>query len=119
MHVNVFHKERDGGLTHVATVYPPKHELGHNQHPHMDALEYAFARTQNVFGSWSKGEFFENGNHNEDYSPHVSPAPLGADGLGHRSSMVGDIFTIRDDAMYIFAADSFGFKLVSRTEFDA
>lgn len=122
MYVNVWHRDPhspDSGLTHVATVYPPAHQLGFNQHPHMDALEYAFARTQNIWGSWSKGEFFEDGEANQDYSPHVSPAPLGPDGLGHRSSMVGDIFTIRDDANYIFVAEGFGFKLVSRTEFDA
>jgi hypothetical protein len=75
--------------------------------------------TQNIWGSWSKDEFFENGNHNEDWSPNVTPAPLGPNGRGHRSSMVGDIFTIKDDAHYIFVAESFGFKLVSRTEFSA
>lgn len=122
MIVNVWHREArdsDSGMTHVASVYPPKHQLGHQQHPHLDALEYAFARTQNIWGSWSMGEFFEDGQENQDYSPHVSPAPLPENALGYRSTMVGDIFTIRDDAHYIYVADSFGFKLVSRTEFDA
>lgn len=119
MFVNVFHKQANGALKHVATVYPPKHQMGFHQHPHEDALEYAFARTQNIWGSWSKPEFFENGNHNEDYSPHVSPAPLGPDGLGHRSTMVGDIFTVKDDADYIFEVDGIGFKLIERKEFAA
>ncbi len=117
MHVNVWHNNGgDEGMTHVATVYIPAHQLGHNQHPHNDALEYAFARTQNIWGSWSKGEFFENGERNQDYSAMVCAAPL-VDGLGHRSSMVGDTFTINEaDAIYIFAVDTFGFKLLHRVE---
>jgi len=118
MIVNVWYKDREEGLQQVASVYAPAHQLGFKQHPIEDALEYAFARTQNIFGSWSKPEYFPNGERNEDYSPNVTPAPLESD-LGHRASMVGDIFTIKDDAMYVFVCDSFGFKLVSRTELSA
>jgi len=118
MIVNVWYKDREEGLQQVAAVYAPSHQIGFKHHPHEDALEYAFARTQNIFGSWSKPEYFPNGERNEDYSPNVTPAPLERD-LGHRSSMVGDIFTIKDDAMYVFVCDSFGFKLVSRTELSA
>lgn len=118
--VCVWHKTtEDAGLTHIATVRPPAHQLCFHNDQHTDALEYAFARTQNIFGSWSRGEFFGDGERNEDWSPYVTPAPLGEDGYGHRSSMVGDIFVIRDDATYIYVAEAFGFKLVSRTEFSA
>lgn len=62
------------------------------------ALEYAWMRSQNIWGSWSRGEFFENGEPNQDFSPNVLVAKALAmhDGkpIGHRSSMIGDIFEI-------------------------
>jgi hypothetical protein len=118
MIVNVWYKDREEGLQQVAAVYVPAHQLGFKKHPVENALEYAFARTQNIFGSWSMPEYFPNGERNEDYSENVTAAPL-VDGRGHRSSMVGDIFTIKDDAMYVYVCDSFGFKCVSRTELSA
>lgn len=76
------------------------------------ALEYAWRWTNNVEGSWSiKEEQFSDGSRNGDYNPNVEVvAPLkdyGGRKLGHRSSMVGDVFKI-DGKAYTVA--SFGFK---------
>ena len=65
----------------------------------LDALEYAFERTQNIYGSWSRGEMVE-GQENQDYSEDViwceELQKIDGKEYGHRSSMVGDIFTIAD-----------------------
>lgn len=61
-------------------------------------LEYTFRVTQNIEGSWSRGEWFEDGTKNADHQPTVSVvAPLLVSGgvtYGHRSSMVGDRFVL-------------------------
>ena len=65
--------------------------------PVMSALEYAYKRTNNIEGSWSKGETFEwEGKTyvNPDYSEDVTvmaPLPV-TDGkeYGLRSTSVGD-----------------------------
>lgn len=63
-----------------------------------DALEYAYFRTQNLEGSWSKGPTFEwdgatwpNGDYSEDVTV-MAPLHTGRDGkeLGLRSTSVGD-----------------------------
>jgi hypothetical protein len=75
------------------------------------ALEYAWRRTNNIDGSWSQGEFFEDGEYNHDYSPDVTvEAPLPVHNgrtYGLRSSMVGDIFIIGSRKFRVAAA---GFK---------
>ena len=81
----------------IAIVNVPAHQLGF-KNDELDACEYAFARTQNVFGSWSRGPVFEDGEHNEDFSENVQviadlPTYMGRT-LGHRSSMVGDLFVV-------------------------
>jgi len=77
----------------------------------MAALEYAFFRTQNIEGSWSRGEFFELGQENGDYSADINVlAPLHeADGhiYGLRSSMVGDTFVVNDEMGYSVARMGF------------
>jgi len=65
--------------------------------PVMTALEYAYKRTNNIEGSWSKGETFEWEGEtfvNPDYSSDVTvmaPLPV-SDGkeYGLRSTSVGD-----------------------------
>ena len=98
----------------VALVKVPAHQTGFNAGD-TDALEYAFTRTQNIFGSWSKGPQFEDGETNEDFSENVVPiAPLPTylgRTLGHRSSMVGDLFAI-DGKIYI--CKGIGFELYEK-----
>jgi hypothetical protein len=76
------------------------------------ALEYAFNVTQNVFGSWSKGPQFEHGEINEDFSENVevlAPLPTYLDRtLGHRSSMVGDLFVVNGN---VYICKGIGFEL--------
>lgn len=95
----------------VALVNVPKHQLGFND-ADTDACEYAFARTQNIFGSWSKGPAFEDGEHNEDFSENVEviaplPTHMGRT-FGHRSSMVGDLFAVNGN---IYVCKGIGFEL--------
>lgn len=110
MIVQIFHND-----THVANVtmtsIPKNHEY---------ALERAYDATQNVMGSWSRGEFIDdNGkaHRNDDYNrvPGTSievtaPLPIyKGETYGHRSSMVGDKFVIGD---YTYEVSHIGFKLV-------
>jgi hypothetical protein len=98
----------------VALVNVPKHQLGFKE-ADMDACEYAFARTQNIFGSWSMGPTFENGEHNEDFSENVEVIqPLttfNGKAYGHRSSMVGDLFVVNGN---IYICKGFGFELYEK-----
>jgi hypothetical protein len=98
----------------VALVKVPAYQSGFNAGD-TDALEYAFTRTQNIFGSWSKGPQFEDGETNEDYSENVEviaplPTYLGRT-LGHRSSMVGDLFAINGN---IYICKGIGFELYEK-----
>ena len=56
-----------------------------------EMLEYAYRWTNNVMGSWSRPEkTFSNGERNGDYNPAVTTlAPL-HDGMGLRSTSMGD-----------------------------
>lgn len=96
----------------IAVVNVPKYQLGFNSNSEIDACEYAFARTQNIFGSWSMGPTFEDGEHNEDFSENVDVVmPLvtvGGRKYGHRSSMVGDLFIVNGN---IYVCKGVGFKL--------
>lgn len=98
----------------VALVNVPAHQLGFKE-VELDACEYAFARTQNIFGSWSMGPTFEGGIANEDYSDNVTAVmPLTTvDGkaYGHRSSMVGDLFVVNGN---IYMCKNFGFELYEK-----
>ena len=70
-----------------------------------EVLDYAFRWTQNLEGSWSTKD--GNPDNNTDVTV-IAPLPV-HDGrtMGHRSSMVGDIF-ILDGVRY--RVDSFGFE---------
>jgi hypothetical protein len=92
-------------LVHVATIEldPMRVEI---------ALEAAFAATQNVNGSWSRGETI-NGARNPDYMPGLTvekplPEYMGRV-FGHRSSMPGDVMEIDGQR---WAVASIGFTLV-------
>jgi len=82
--------------------------------PVMTALEYAYKRTNNIEGSWSKGETFEFKGEtyvNPDYSEDVTvmaPLPV-VDGVeyGLRSTSMGDQMLF-GTTKYKVAA--FGFK---------
>lgn len=113
----LYHDLEAGEFVTVANVNVPKHQLGFNQNPEIDACEYAFARTQNVFGSWSKGPQFEDGSHNEDFSENVQVIqPLltcGGKSYGHRSSMIGDLFVVNGN---IYICKTVGFELYKEKE---
>jgi hypothetical protein len=104
-------------LDTVAVVDAPKHQMGFNT-AEIDACEYAFARTQNIFGSWSMGPTFEDGERNEDFSENVEVVmPLvtvAGRKYGHRSSMVGDFFIVEGK---VYQCRGIGFELVE--EFSA
>lgn len=110
----LFHDLIGGEFVHVANVNVPKHQLGF-KNDELDACEYAFARTQNVFGSWSKGPQFEDGEHNEDFSENVEVVqPLltcGNKSYGHRSSMIGDLFIVNGNA---YMCKTVGFELCEK-----
>ena len=79
-----------------------------------DALEYAYRRTQNIEGSWSKGPVIEwegaehdNGDYSEDITVmaplHVSEGKT----YGLRSTSVGDHIVF---GTVKYVVDSFGFS---------
>ena len=79
-----------------------------------DALEYAYFRTQNLHGSWSKGPVIEwdgQEHDNGDYSDDITVmAPLETvDGktYGHRSTSVGDHILF---GTVKYRVDNFGFE---------
>ena len=79
-----------------------------------DALEYAYRRTQNIEGSWSKGPVIEwdgEEHDNGDYSQDITVmAPLETvDGktYGLRSTSVGDHIVF---GTVKYKVDSFGFS---------
>lgn len=95
----------------IALVNVPSYQMGFHAGD-TDALEYAFTVTQNIFGSWSKGPQFEDGEINEDFSENVEvlaplPTYLGRT-LGHRSSMVGDLFVVNGN---VYICKGIGFEL--------
>ena len=72
-------------------------------------LEYAYRWTNNVMGSWSRDEeVFEDGTPNGDFNPAVTRvAPLHEDGMGLRSTSVGDQMLV-GNKKYVVAR--FGFE---------
>jgi hypothetical protein len=110
----LYHDLEAGKFVHVANINVPKHQLGF-KNDELDACEYAFTRTQNIFGSWSKGPTFESGEHNEDFSENVEVVqPLvtfNGKAYGHRSSMIGDLFVVNGN---IYICNTVGFKLYEK-----
>ena len=80
-----------------------------------DALEYAYRRTQNIEGSWSKGptiewegETHDNGDYSEDITvmAPLTRTPEGKE-YGLRSTSVGDHIVF---GTVKYKVDSFGFS---------
>ena len=87
----------------------------------MSALEYVYRVTQNIEGSWSKGEYFDGGEPNPDYNEDIQLTTMlerDLDGVtwGLRSTSMGDVVELQGKR-YVVAA--MGFKLESElTEAD-
>lgn len=97
--------EGTGDFVHVANVCDHTEGAGIN-----DSLEYAWLRTNNIHGSWSRGEFIDgapNGDYSSDVERIVALPVVEGKLFGLRSSMMGDVFVI-DGKRYVVA--SFGFK---------
>lgn len=93
MKVSVIHRAFEESSRLVAFVEAP------DNMSRMDALEYAYRRTNNIMGSWSREEtFFFNGEKviNEDYSDDVivmADLPVNkrtGEVMGLRSTSMGD-----------------------------
>jgi len=97
MKITVMHKhhEIEDGLTIVAEVKAPTSNVD-------DALEYAFRWTQNISGSWSKKI-------GDDTNNRVEVLDIREDGLGLRSTSVGDRMMFKDTE---YEVASFGFEEV-------
>lgn len=111
MIAKVFHNDGFGALTHVADIDLPDGLTDEV------ALNSAWRFTQNIEGSWSRGERFDDGTLNGDYCPRVRrlvPLPV-LDGTlyGLRSSMVGDVFEIEGRS---FRVASIGFEPITEGE---
>lgn len=113
MIVKVFFGE-DTGWVHVADITAPADFEDYVNR----ALEYAYTSTQNISGSWSRGpmvqfdgEFVVNADYNENVKV-VAPLPvINGKTYGHRSSMVGDIFSVNDE---MYRVDYAGFQNLGR-----
>ena len=85
------------------------------------ALDYVYRVTQNINGSWSKGEFFDDGEPNPDYNEDIRLTTMldtDEDGVtwGLRSTSMGDIIELQGKRWVVAAM---GFKLESElTEAD-
>lgn len=82
-----------------------------------DALEYAYRRTNNIGGSWSKGETIEwqgEIHENPDYSEDVTvmaPLPIhNGEEYGLRSTSVGDMMLLGTTK---YRVAGFGFEEVT------
>jgi len=118
MQVKVYHREtldprETADYTPVAIVDAPTDNVD-------EAMEFAFRYTNNINGSWSKGETFEfNGmiHENPDFNSAVEfigEYPVGKDGTvyGARSTSVMDMMVVEGD-MYEVAG--MGFKKLHNT----
>ena len=78
----------------------------------MSALEYVYRVTQNIEGSWSKGEWFDDGTENPDYNQDIQLTTdliVDEEGTvwGLRSTSMGDVVELQG-RRYVVAA--MGFK---------
>lgn len=83
-----------------------------------EALEYVYRVTQNIEGSWSRGELFEDGEPNPDYNPDIQlTTMLDTDEEGRtwglRSTSMGDVIELQGKRWVVSAV---GFKLESELE---
>jgi len=92
MQVTVYHQDRDSSFVNVATI-----DCGDRKGT--CALDYAFHRTQNIEGSWSReaiitvrGEEHMNSDWHKDIKVNAKLPVHNGQTFGLRSSMVGDRF---------------------------
>ena len=109
MKVQIHHCDGVGqGPRHVANVRFEGEDIER-------ALDYAWRRSNNIEGSWSRGMFLSDGSHNPDYSLDVEllvglPHHKGRV-YGLRSSMVGDVFVIESASRReAYRVGRFGFE---------
>lgn len=78
-----------------------------------EALEYAYHRTQNIAGSWSRNDFEDNPDYSEDVTVMADlPVHEGVT-YGLRSTSMGDIMYLHDDSNEMFEkykVDMVGFE---------
>tara|TARA_R110000772_G_scaffold240440_3_gene352661 strand:- start:321 stop:665 length:345 start_codon:yes stop_codon:yes gene_type:complete len=111
MNITIIHSSFRKNAEMVAMVEAPTTDV-------MKALNYAYAKTQNVFGSWSRGDILEFDGEvveNEDYCESISVLKeLKADEDGNiygiRSTSVGDRMILDNGTEY--EVDDIGFKLL-------
>lgn len=109
MKVAIIHKEPERKEFHVATVaFLEVGDMNTN-----DALNYAFRATQNINGSWSQGEFFDDGERNYDFDENITvmkelPVIKGKT-YGLRSTMYGDQILVGNQK---YMVDFVGFRAV-------
>ena len=82
------------------------------------ALDYVYRITQNIEGSWSKGELLDDGTENPDYNQDIRLTTMldtDEDGVtwGLRSTSMGDVIELQG-RRYVVAA--MGFKEESELE---
>jgi hypothetical protein len=87
-------------------------------------LDEAFRLTQNIDGSWSRSQFFEDGEENSDFDNRVELlVPLIQDDngkiFGLRSTMMFDEMELNDKiSIRIYVVKAAGFALKSITPFE-
>lgn len=121
MKIEVQHVKRDGaGFEPVARITIPDDVA--KAETFEPALEYAWRWTNNIDGSWSRGELLgKDVDHlfpNTDFNPNtevLKPLRYSEGNVyGHRSSMVGDRFIIDDgNCKRVFEVKAFGFERVA------
>ena len=99
--IKVFHSVVGNHRMHVANVYT-------------SSLDEAFRLTQNIEGSWSQGQFFENREENPDFDNRIELiAPLTVDSTGKtwglRSTSMFDEMELNDKT-YVVKAAGFALK---------
>jgi hypothetical protein len=118
MKITVQHSERNRetgdvtGFTNVASVDASGFD-------NIDqALEYAYRFTNNVMGSWSiKKEFLPTRDGGEmangDFNADVTVLRQRPDGMGQRSTMMGDLMIVEiGDCPSVYQVAGFGFEKV-------
>ena len=78
----------------------------------MAALDYVYRVTQNIEGSWSKGEYFDDGTMNPDYNEDIQLTTMlerDEEGVtwGLRSTSMGDVIELQGRRYVVAMA---GFK---------
>ncbi len=105
MKITVVHKAFEDTPTNVALVNVPSEIKNVNS-----ALEYAYRWTNNVMGSWSRDDIENNG----DENPNVTPLFFHPDGMGVRSTSMGDQMIVdNNDNITTYEVAMLGFEEVA------